>query len=307
VDHAYQLAELTSDRVPEVAALCRVALDLADDAAEADVIVDRLRHPGPLPGSAGDRRTTGWVAVLGASVVGVALGSTGYGDPAVGHVDLIAVHPDHRRHGLGRALLARVEQALAGFGAASVALVGNAPVYAWPGIDVRYTAAVCLAKASGYERTDIAWNMTADLTPGSPALAPTAPAEARLADAGVAVRRAVPADVAGLVEFARSQFGPGWGAEVSESLGIHYAVRDGAVLGFACWGSSRPSYFGPMGTAAAARGLGVGGVLLRRCLREQQASGLSSAQIGWVGPVPFYSASAGARIERVFFLYRREL
>ena len=152
MDHVYRLAELTPDRVPDVAALCRVALDLPDDAAEADAIVGRLREPGPLPGSAGDRRTTGWVALLGTEVVGVVLGSTGYGDPAVGHVDLIAVHPDHRRHGIGRALLGGVEQALAGFGAASVALVGNAPVYAWPGIDVRYTAAVCAARASGYER-----------------------------------------------------------------------------------------------------------------------------------------------------------
>jgi mycothiol synthase len=307
VDHAYQLAELTPDRVPDVVALCQVALDLPDDAAEAEVIVSRLRHPGPLLGSAGDRRTTGWVALSGPDVVGVVLGSTGYGDPAVGHVDLIAVHPEHRRHGVGRALLARVESALAGFGVGAVALVGNAPVYAWPGIDVRYTPAVCLAEASGYERQTVAWNMTADLTEGSLALASTAPAEARLASAGVAVRRAVAADVPGLVEFAQEHFGPGWGAEISGSAGIHFAVRDGEVLGFACWGSSRPSYFGPMGTAPAARGLGVGGVLLRRCLQEQALSGLTSAQIGWVGPVPFYSANSGARIERVFFLYRRQL
>lgn len=307
MDHAYQLAELTPDRVPVVAALCRVALDLPEDAAEADAIVARLRQPGPLPGSAGERRTTGWVALSGTDVVGAVLGSTGYGDAAVGHVDLIAVHPAHRRRGVGRALLARAESALGEFGAGAVALVGNAPVYAWPGIDVRYTPAVCLAGASGYERQDVAWNMTADLTPGSPALAPTKEAEARLAAAGVAVRRAVPADVPGLAEFAREQFGPGWGAEVTDSLGIHYAVRDGAVLGFASWGSSRPSFFGPMGTAEAARGLGVGGVLLRRCLREQQAAGLTEAQIGWVGPVPFYAANAGARIERVFFLYRKQL
>ncbi|MDG4822522.1 GNAT family N-acetyltransferase [Asanoa sp. WMMD1127] len=306
MDHAYQLVELTPDRVPDVAALCRVALDLPDDAAEADAIVERLRHPGPLPGSAGERRTTGWVVLAGGSeVVGAVLGSTGFGDVAVGHVDLIAVHPDHRRRGIGRALLAQAESALADLGVGAMALVGNAPVYAWPGVDVRYTAAVCLAEASGYERQDIAWNMTADLTPGSPALAPTTEAEARLAGAGVAVRRAVAADVPGLVEFAAAHFGPGWGAEVSESAGIHYAVRDGEVLGFASWGSSRPSYFGPMGTASAARGLGVGGVLLRRCLRDQHEAGLASAQIGWVGPVPFYSANAGARIERVFFLYRK--
>ncbi|GIF76829.1 GNAT family N-acetyltransferase [Asanoa siamensis] len=305
MDHAYQLAELTPERVPSVAALCRVALDLPEDAAEADAIVARLRDPGPVPGSAGARLTVGWVALSGAEVVGVVLGSSGYGDPAVGHVDLVAVHPAHRRRGIGRALLTQVSAGLAGFGATSVALVGNAPVYAWPGIDVRYTAAVCLAAACGFERTDIAWNMTADLTPGSPALAPTVAAEERLASAGVAVRRAVPADVPGLVEFAVTHFGPGWGAEVGGSAGVHYAVRDGAVLGFAAWGSSRPSWFGPMGTAAAARGLGVGGVLLRRCLRDQYEAGMSSAQIGWVGPVPFYSANAGARIERVFFLYRR--
>lgn len=286
--------------------LCRAAL-LPSDAPEADKIVERLRHPGPVPGSAGARRTTGWVAVAGSAVVGVVLGSTGYGDASVGHVDLVAVDPAHRRRGIGRALLDRVSSALGSFGASSVALVGNAPVYAWPGIDVRYTAAICLAEASGFTRTDIAWNMTADLGAGSPALAPTAEAEARLASAGVAVRRAVPADVPGLVEFAVSHFGPGWGVEIAGSRGIHYAVRDGEVLGFACWGSSRPSYFGPMGTAPAARGLGVGGVLLRRCLREQQASGLAAAQIGWVGPVPFYSTNAGAYIEQVFFLYSRQL
>ncbi|GAA1896689.1 GNAT family N-acetyltransferase [Asanoa iriomotensis] len=306
MDHAYQLTELTPAQVPAVISLCRAAL-LPADAAEADAIVERLRSPGPVPGSTGLRRTTGSVAVVGSSVVGVVLGSTGYGDASVGHVDLVAVDPAHRRRGIGRALVERVSAALGAFGVTSVAFVGNAPVYAWPGIDVRYTAAVCLAEACGFARTDIAWNMTADLTEGSPALASTAEAEARLADAGVAVRRAVPADVPGLVEFAVSQFGPGWGAEIAGSAGIHFAVRDGDVLGFACWGSSRPSYFGPMGTAPAARGLGVGGVLLRRCLREQQAAGLSSAQIGWVGPVPFYSANAGARIERVFFLYRREM
>ena len=89
--------------------------------------------------------------------------------------------------------------------------------------------------------------------------------------------------------------------------GAHLAERDGEILGFAAYGSSRPSWFGPMGTAPAAEGSGIGGVLLRRCLRDQAAAGIGAAQIGWVGPVPFYSGSAGARIERVFFLYRKAI
>jgi hypothetical protein len=48
-------------------------------------------------------------------------------------------------------------------------------------------------------------------------------------------------------------------------------------------------------------------VLLRRCLADQRAFGVTRAEIGWVGPVPFYSRAVGARIERVFFLYRKQL
>ncbi|BCB85534.1 hypothetical protein Psuf_028470 [Phytohabitans suffuscus] len=150
--------------------------------------------------------------------------------------------------------------------------------------------------------------MTADLT----ALRPTEATEERLAAEGITVRRAVEGDVPALVKFARANFSDGWAGEVSDSVGrpgagCHVALRDGAVLGFAAYGSSRPSWFGPMGTAPAAQGLGIGGVLLRRCLRDQRDTGLQQAQIGWVGPVPFYASAVGARIERVFFLYRKQL
>ncbi|HYN96726.1 MAG TPA: GNAT family N-acetyltransferase, partial [Pilimelia sp.] len=185
--------------------------------------------------------------------------------------------------------------------------------YAWPGVDVRYTPAVCAALALGYEHESTAWNMTADLTPpAAPTRLDTSAAESRLAAAGVTVRRAGPADEALLVEFVASQFGGAWAAEVAHSLdrpgaGCHLAVRGGEVLGFAAYGSSRPSWFGPMGTAATARQLGVGGVLLRRCLADQRAAGHARVQIGWVGPAPFYSGAVGARIERVFFLFRKRL
>jgi mycothiol synthase len=156
--------------------------------------------------------------------------------------------------------------------------------------------------------------MTADLTTeGSLALRPTAPAEQRLTDAGVTVRRAVLEDLTALRDFALMNFGSGWAGEVIHSVGreragCHVAIgSDGAIMGFAAYGSSRPSVFGPMGTAPSAQGLGIGGVLLRRCLADQRAAGLGSAQIGWVGPVPFYCGAAGARVERVFFLYRKRL
>ncbi|MGN9910824.1 GNAT family N-acetyltransferase [Phytohabitans sp. LJ34] len=294
----FSIAALTDADVPAVVDLCREALDLPEDAAEADRIVARIREQ---PG-------IGFVATADGELAGVVLGSSSQRDDSIGHVDLIAVRPAARRQGIGRALLVRAEGALAGRGAVEVLLAGNPPYYAWPGIDVRYTPAVCAATALGYEQDRTAWNMTADLT----GLRPTEAAEERLAASGVTIRRAEPGDVPALVDFAEANFSDSWAGEVSDSVGrpgagCHIALREAEVLGFAAYGSSRPSWFGPMGTAPAAQGLGIGGVLLRRCLRDLRDAGYEQAQIGWVGPVPFYASAVGARIERVFFLYRKQL
>lgn len=292
------IAALADADVPAVVDLCREALDLPEDAAEAGPIVARLREHSGL----------GFVATADGELAGVVLASLSHRDASIGHIDLVAVRPAARRQGIGRALLTRAEGALAGHGAVEVLLAGNPPYYAWPGIDVRYTPAICVANALGYEQDRTAWNMTADLTE----INPTEAAERRLAESGVEVRRAEPGDVAALVDFARANFSDGWAGEVSDSVGregagCYLALRDGEVLGFAAYGSSRPSWFGPMGTAPSAQGLGIGGVLLRRCLRDLREAGLRRAEIGWVGPVPFYASAVGARIERVFFLYRKEL
>ncbi|WBC12726.1 GNAT family N-acetyltransferase [Micromonospora sp. WMMA1998] len=302
-----EIIELGRDRLPEVVELCRRSLDLPEDAAEASAVVTTLADR-----AAADRTVLRFGAVRDGTLVGVLVGSLSATDPRLGHVDLVAVTPAERRQGVGGALLAEAEARLAALGATELLLAGNPPYYAWPGIDVRYTPAVCAASRLGFRQDRTAWNMTAELTEGSPALRSTEVAEQRLAGRGVTVRRAGPADLPALTAFARATFGGTWDGELAGSVGrpdagAHLAERDGEILGFAAWGSARPSWFGPMGTAPAAEGSGIGGVLLRRCLRDQAAAGIGAAQIGWVGPVPFYSGAAGARIERVFFLYRKAI
>ncbi|GAA2295415.1 hypothetical protein GCM10010149_49620 [Nonomuraea roseoviolacea subsp. roseoviolacea] len=262
------------------------------DAPEAGALVRRLAAPPP------DR-------VWGALVAdgGVVLASLSSREPTVGHLDLLAVHPERQGRGLGRELVRAAEEWLRGRGATQVRLAGNPPCYAWPGVDVRYTAAACLAESLGYERYHVAWNMTAPLGPGADLS--TEADEALLAGQGVAVRRAGD-DRDRVAVFVAEHWNERWAWEAANAAGLHYAERDGRVLAFAAWGA-RPAWFGPMGTAPEARGLGVGRVLLRRCLAEQRAAGQDTAEIGWVGPLRFYARAVGARAERVFWLYRRDL
>jgi GNAT superfamily N-acetyltransferase len=258
----------------------RVAL-VADDCA--GVVFASTSQPGPP-----DDSPAGVVAV---------------GDPpALGHIDLLAVHPRAQVRGLGRALVTAAEERLAGLGVGEVRFAGNPPCYAWPGIDVRYTPALCLAERLGYERYQMAWNMTADLSRDLS----TDIDVRRLAGVGVEVRTAPVGRRGTVAEFVRTHWNDSWAWEVEHASGCHFAVRSGELLAFAAWGA-RPTWFGPMGTAPSARGLGLGRVLLRRCLSEQRDAGLSRAEIGWVGPLRFYSRAVGARAERVFALYRRRL
>lgn len=247
-----------------------------------------------------------------ARVIGFAFGSLrpAHDDiPATGHIDLLVVDPGRHGRGHGRNLLAAVERRLIAAGATRLRIRGNPPIFAWPGIDIRYTPAVCLATAAGYERLLDCDNMLVDLAAADLA---TEQDEQRLAEAGVEVRRGRVEDESALRAWCDEEFGGTWGEEAAMALRkspptLHVAVRDGAFLGFAGHGMQRAALFGPMGTDEAARGLGIGAVLLRRCLADQRDAGIAVAEIGWVGPVRFYSKTVGARLGRVFWAFEKSV
>lgn len=291
----------TAADLASIQRVCSDALDLEPDASDLPAIL------------AGSDRHFAVVAESQGDIIGACYGSLGTGPRGrlSGHVDLLAVAPRASGHGAGLMLLAGIEELLAERGAADVVLAGNPPVYLWPGIDARYTAMTCLAAHAGFERYADAVDMVVDLQAADLDCAPDTD---RLAAAGLTVRRASSTESERLVDWLRA--GPwgssSWPDEAAATLarqpaGCHVACRGEGYVGFACHGSVRRGWFGPMGTIEPERRHGIGSLLLRYCLYDMKAAGLQVARIGWVGPVGFYTRSVGARVERVYWQYRKAL
>ncbi len=227
-----------------------------------------------------------------------------------GWIGLFAVRGAERRRGVATALAERALADLRGAGADEVEVLAIPGNYFTPGLDPRYTEALGFLERRGFERFKDCVNLHADLAEPFP----TADDEARLAQAGVEIRRATRADGGLLDRFFAEAFGAGWRLETELALrneppALHLALRGGRVIAFSGHSSQNREwgFFGPMGTLPETRGLGIGRVLLRRCLNDMHAAGHRSSIIPWVGPIAFYAHHADCRVSRVFWRYRLRL
>lgn len=218
------------------------------------------------------------------------------GDQRVGFVQLVAVRPEARRQGTGKALVeALIRWAVDEQGVTALAAGGAAPFYLWPGVDVHATPALCLFESLGFRPRGSELNMSF----ASDHRAPT--------PAGMVLRRALDeADVAAGLEFVGRHW-PNWVAETRRAVDhgtCHLAWTEGAgepeVVGFGCHSVNRLGWLGPMGTDPDRRAGGTGSALLGAIATDLMAAGLSTVEVAWVGPVRFYAKAAGATVSRSF-------
>ena len=92
-------------------------------------------------------------------------------------------------------------------------------------------------------------------------------------------------------------------------IAVHIALQNNHIIAFSGYHGNNigSGWFGPMGTTSAARGKGIGGILLKRCLKDLRNLGYKKSIIPWVGPIGFYFKEVGAEVERVFWNYRKEI
>ncbi|HQR10245.1 MAG TPA: GNAT family N-acetyltransferase [Casimicrobiaceae bacterium] len=115
---------------------------------------------------------------------------------------------------------------------------------------------------------------------------------------GVSIRRALGPEKNLLSDWTASHF-PVFAAELEIAccrlpISCFVAVREQAILGFACYDTATRNFFGPEAVVEAERGRGVGRALLLAALHAQREQGYAYAIIGGVGPAAFYSRSVGA-------------
>jgi GNAT superfamily N-acetyltransferase len=110
-------------------------------------------------------------------------------------------------------------------------------------------------------------------------------------DQGISIRRAMAYERDLILNWVRQSFdqdGSCWAGECEVALSrvpasCQIATRDGELLGFACFDATAKGMFGPTGTDAKARGLGIGAALLVASLAAMRDAGYAYAVIGAVG------------------------
>lgn len=248
-----------------------------------------------------------WVAEEGGQIVGCCIACI---RDDRGVIKAFAVRLTHRRRGIATALFDEVEARLRARGVGRVVVEGVAPNYLAPGVDLRHTDAVVFLMQRGYETDRVTRvDMDVDLLQTN---LETSADEARLAREGIILRRALPEDIPLAAEFALTHFSAPWQQEVADAAHftpppLFIALADSQVVAFAAYDVTGLNRFGPTGTHPDHRRKGIGGALLKMCLRSMRERGGRHAEIGWAGPLGFYARAVGATIGRAYWTFHKEL
>jgi mycothiol synthase len=291
--------------------LCSADNDAIKSICRQELTLDR--YPESIPDILNRRPDCiSLAAISGEQIVGAVYGHTRQRKQGLaGIIDLITVRKEFQRQGVSRMLFEAIETKFRELQCCESRIEGDGPFYAWPGIDLRYTPALCAAQRLGYATGQTSVSMEVDLrtTP----LDVTTKSE-KLRRAGIEIRRADPVNDQELIPWISEQWNADWAEEVSAGMkrdpsGCHVALAEKKYLAFCAHGTNRVGDVGPMATAKEARGQGIGTALMACCLADKVKAGMSTADLIWVGPVALamHSKHFSAKVTRAFWAYEKSL
>lgn len=296
------IRELNETDLPALLALCQRAMPREP----WTLAILRRRIVGD-PGYRQEYHLAAWEADR---LAGVMLGSNrSSAAEQLGTLLLFAVAPELQQRGIATELLSELEQRMRTDGITTLRIGHVAPSYFWPGVDPQAMPAICFLERRGFTRVGDAVNMEVDLTAR---VWDTTSEEVRLAQLGWEIRRLTRDDQAAFDAWLSANWSPGWRYEAldaynNDPVSVFGALRAGVIHGFAAYNVSAFEHsFGPTGVDETTRGLGLGRVLLLRCLRDLADREHRHCEICWTGPIGFYARAANAKISRVCLVYERK-
>ena len=116
---------------------------------------------------------------------------------------------------------------------------------------------------------------------------------------GIIIRKPIGPEKHSFLNWISTHFSGGWAAEADVAFSNKprscFIAADASVMaGFACYDATALGYFGPVGVAAAYRGVGIGKTLLKACLLDMKLKGYGYAIIGDVKEPEFYQKTVEA-------------
>ena len=234
-------------------------------------------------------------------------------EPTQGWLPFLFVDPDHRRRGIGSALLRDAMSWLAANGRRQVDFGSYTPNYFVPGLDrARYPEAAALLESHGFRTRYQAHAMDMSLV-GYGWPAGIAERMASRHAEGYSFSEPAPDELVPLIRLAGDHFDPDWARAIREAvlagtpLDRIVVARDPEkeVVGWAMCGTYDGviERFGPFGVRTDLRGLGLGAILLHLALHRMVALGAHSAWFLWTSedsPAGRLYLRTGFRTSRVF-------
>ena len=294
-------ASMHADRIDETLFRTKVLLDANFQAAHLPVAVE------------GDR-VVGFALMITRQVPLFLQGL----EPEQAWISAFGVLPEYRRQGIGRALLRYADERLKAEGRKSISISPYVPNYFVPGVDIEaYPGALEFLKQAGFETFERAISMGVNLSGYQIPDAIQTLAEQREREDGVTIQAVTAADLPELMPFIQRHFGWDWfrfaqeyllelfGGQSSRAVCFLIARQHGEIVGYC---QQRLERFGPFGVDPARRNLGIGRLLLFRCLATMSARQTYYAYFLWTGDdAARLYALAGFKQRREFALLRKDL
>ena len=239
-------------------------------------------------------------------------------EPEKSWITAFGVHPDFRRRGIGGALFEHVLDRLKADGRKTVEISPYVPNYFAPGVDSdNYPGTIdFLQNVYGFKTIEQPISMGIDLTNFQIPPEILELERQREHVEGLVISAVTGADLPDLMPFISDHFGWDWYRHLQEYLVEYFgdsgrqvcflvARLRGKIVGFC---GQRRERFGPFGVDASVRNLGIGRILLFRCLAEMSSRQFYYTYFMWTeeNAARLY-VLAGFRKRRQFAILSKDL